>query len=140
MALFLPFLTIDYYILSLSPYLPTHTRLYNTYCGMSAESQNCETNRELLLGNGSANTTFVRQWLSSRHVIAATDTHATTEEPLAATFSVWSVPSLYNEDQLPLGEWRFLRRRLCEMATSLRGPEPGNSGTSTVGRLYQAEQ
>jgi hypothetical protein len=29
---------------------------------------------------------------------------------------------------------------LCEMATSLRGPEPGNSGTSTVGRLYQAEQ
>jgi hypothetical protein len=81
---------------------------------MSAESQNCETNRQLLLGNGSANTTFARQWLSSRHVIAATDTHATIEELLEAMFSVWSVPSLYKEDQLPLREYRFLRRQLDE--------------------------
>jgi hypothetical protein len=43
-----------------------------------------------------------RKWLSSRHVKAATDTHATTEELLEAVFSVRSVLRLYNEGQLPL--------------------------------------
>jgi hypothetical protein len=50
-----------------------------------------------LLGNGSANTPVARQWLS-RHVIAATDMYAILEE----TFSVRSMPRLYNEDELPL--------------------------------------
>jgi hypothetical protein len=40
------------------------------------------------------------QWLSSRHVMAATDTHATMNR--LKLFSVRSVPMLYNEDQLPL--------------------------------------
>jgi hypothetical protein len=52
-----------------------------------------------LLENGSANTSVTRQWLNSRHVIAVTDTHAIVMEE---TFSVRSVPRLYNEDQLPL--------------------------------------
>jgi hypothetical protein len=43
-----------------------------------------------------------RQWLSSRHVKAATDTQAKTKELLEAVFSMRSVPRLYNEDQLPL--------------------------------------
>jgi hypothetical protein len=47
------------------------------YCGMSTESQNCETSRQPLIGNGSANTTVARQWLSSRHMMATTGMHAT---------------------------------------------------------------
>jgi hypothetical protein len=39
---------------------------------MSAESQNFEASRD-----GSANTPVARQWLSSRHVIATTNTQAT---------------------------------------------------------------
>jgi hypothetical protein len=50
--------------------------------------------RQPLLWNGSANTPVARQWLSSRHVIAATDTSVIMEN----TFSVRSVPGLYNED------------------------------------------
>jgi hypothetical protein len=65
---------------------------------MSAEGQNCEASRGPLLGNGSVNMQVARQWLSSRHVIAATDTHAAIEELLEAVFSVPSVPRLYNED------------------------------------------
>jgi hypothetical protein len=53
--------------------------------------------RQSLLGNVSANTR-----LSSRHVLAATDKQATTEELLEAVFTVQSMPRLYNEDQLPL--------------------------------------
>jgi hypothetical protein len=34
--------------------------------------------------------------------MATTDTHETMKELLDAVFSVWSVQSLYNEDQLPL--------------------------------------
>jgi hypothetical protein len=71
-----------------------------------------------------------RQWLSSRHVIAATDTYALMEE----TFSV----------QLPLREsFGTAIRRVggwCEMAASLRGREPGSRGIPTVGRRYQAAQ
>jgi hypothetical protein len=51
---------------------------------------------------GSANTPVCRQWLSSHHVMAATDTHATIQELLEAVFSVRSVLRLYNEDKLPL--------------------------------------
>jgi hypothetical protein len=51
-----------------------------SYCSMSAESQNCESNREPLLGNGSANTPVARRWICDRHVIAATVAHATIEE------------------------------------------------------------
>jgi hypothetical protein len=50
----------------------------------------------------SANTPVARQWLSSRHVMAVTDTHATTEELLEAVFSVRAVTMLYKEDQLLL--------------------------------------
>jgi hypothetical protein len=49
-----------------------------------------------------AETAVARQWLSRRHVMAATDTHVTIEELLEAVFSVRSVPRLYNEDQLLL--------------------------------------
>jgi hypothetical protein len=94
----------------------------------------------LMLVNGSANTPVARQWLSSRHVITATDTHAIME----AVFTVWSVPRLYNEGQLPLRESpeTAVRREggWCEMAASLRGHEPGSRGTSTVGSRYQAAE
>jgi hypothetical protein len=53
-----------------------------------------------LLSNGSTNTPVVRQWLSSRHVISATDTHVTIEL-LKVLCSVRSLSSLHNEDQLP---------------------------------------
>jgi hypothetical protein len=69
---------------------------------MSAESQNCEVSRELLLENGSINTPVVSHWLSSHHVIVAADTYATVEELLEALFSVQSMPGLYNTYQLPL--------------------------------------
>jgi hypothetical protein len=34
-----------------------------------------------------------------KHMSAATNKHATTEELWRAVFSVWSVPRLYNEDK-----------------------------------------
>jgi hypothetical protein len=52
--------------------------------------------------DGSVNTLVARQWLSSCHVMAATYIHARIEELLEAVFSVWSIPRLYNEGQLPL--------------------------------------
>jgi hypothetical protein len=61
---------------------------------MSAESQK----RQPLLEIGSANMPVDRQWLSSRHVIAATDAHAILKD----VFSVLSVPRLCNENQLTL--------------------------------------
>jgi hypothetical protein len=51
--------------------------------------------RQPLLRNGSANTPFAKQWLSIRHVMVATDNHATIEELLEAVFSVRSVLGLY---------------------------------------------
>jgi hypothetical protein len=36
--------------------------------------------------------------------MAATDTYATIEEPLEEVFSVWPMPKLHNEGQLPLKE------------------------------------
>jgi hypothetical protein len=54
--------------------------------------------------------------------MAATDTHATTEL-LEEVFSVWSVPRIYNEEQLQLQEsLETAVRRVggwCEMAASL---------------------
>jgi hypothetical protein len=58
--------------------------------------------RQLLLGNGSTNTSMPRQWLSSCHMKASADTHVTTEEPWEAVFSVQSLTRLYREDELPL--------------------------------------
>jgi hypothetical protein len=69
---------------------------------MFAESQNCETRREPLLGDGYVNAPIARQWLNISQVITATDTHATIEYFLDAMFSVQFVRSLYNEHQLPL--------------------------------------
>jgi hypothetical protein len=57
---------------------------------------------KLLLGNGSADTPVASQWLSRRHVMAAAHMYATMEELLEVVFSVQSLPSLYNEDQLSL--------------------------------------
>jgi hypothetical protein len=49
--------------------------------------------------------------------------HATIEEMLEMLFSVWSMPRLYNEDQLPVEEsLETAVRRVggwCEMAGSL---------------------
>jgi hypothetical protein len=109
---------------------------------MSAESQNCEARRGPLLGNGSVNAPIAKQWLSIRHVIAATDTHTTIEELLEAMISARSVPRLYNEHQLLLRESPETAvgrvRGWCEMAASLRGREPGSREMSTVRRRYQA--
>jgi hypothetical protein len=84
------------------------------------------------------------QWLSSHRLTTATDTHATIEELFEAMFSVRSVPSTYNEDQMPLRKSleTVVRRvgRWCEIAASLQGCEPGSRELSTVGRCYQAEQ
>jgi hypothetical protein len=55
-----------------------------------------------LLGNNSTNTPISRQWLSSRHVAAATNMHATTWRLLKAMFSVWSMLRPYIKDQLPV--------------------------------------
>jgi hypothetical protein len=65
-------------------------------------------------------TAVARQRLSSRHVVAAVDTYATTEELLETVFSVRSVPGLYNEDQLPLSvlESRESRERVCKLTFS----------------------
>jgi hypothetical protein len=52
------------------------------YCGMSAESQNCETSRECRC----------QGTVGNRHVFAATVAHATIKELLEAVFSVWSAP------------------------------------------------
>jgi hypothetical protein len=63
---------------------------------------------------------------------------------LEAVFSVRSVPTLYNEDNLPLRDSpETAVKRIgiwCEMAASMRGHERGSIGTSTVGRCYQAAQ
>jgi hypothetical protein len=87
------------------------------------------------------------QQLSSRHVIAATDT---TDELWESVFSVRSVPRLYNEANCyyeSVGSLKSLEtaiRRLggwCEMVASLRGgPEPGSKGSSIAGKRYQAAQ
>jgi hypothetical protein len=55
--------------------------------------------------------------------MAATDSHATTEELLEAVFCVWSVPRLYNEGQPPLEESLEMTVKRaggwCEMTASL---------------------
>jgi hypothetical protein len=68
---------------------------------MSAESQTCEAVRQPLLVNSFADAPVAGQWPSSCHMMAATDTHTTTEELLEALFSLQSAPRLYNGDQLP---------------------------------------
>jgi hypothetical protein len=90
------------------------------------------------------NHAFDRQWLSSRHVIAAADTHETMEDLLEETFSMRSVSTIYNKDKLPLRDsLETALRRVgcwCEIAAILRGREAGRIGKSIVGRRYQAAQ
>lgn len=95
-----------------------------------------------------AATVVARERLCKRallgHVIAAADTHSTTEELWDEMFSVRSLPRLYNDYQLSVressetavrrvGGWR-------EMADSLQGLEPTIRGTSAVWRGYRAAQ
>jgi hypothetical protein len=91
---------------------------------MSSESQNCEVSGDSRCqGTAPVNTPVARQWPSSHHVIAATDTHAMME----AMFSMRSEPRLYNENRQPLRkspETAVKRGDVwCEMAASLRGRE-----------------
>jgi hypothetical protein len=71
---------------------------------------------QLLLGKCSVNMPVAKKWLSSRNVMAATDTHATIKELLETVFPVRSVPSLYNEHlvSLPVSRESVLRRQLEE--------------------------
>jgi hypothetical protein len=62
-----------------------------------------------LLRNNSVNTPFARQWLCTRHVIAATDTHATTEELLKAMVSVRSLPVVIPRSNCRGLYWGFLQ-------------------------------
>jgi hypothetical protein len=82
-------------------------------CSLPVNGRNGDTPIEAL------QTPVADQWLNSRYVIAATDTHAIIEE----AFSMPSVPGLYNEDQLPLCESpETAVNRLggwCEVAGSL---------------------
>jgi hypothetical protein len=83
--------------------------------------------------------------------------HAGIEEMLETVFSVRSMSRLFKEEksagssitndcadenQLDRTGQSSVRkvRGWFEMAVSLRGREPGNSETSTVGRCYQAAQ
>jgi hypothetical protein len=76
----------------------------------------------------------VRQWLSSDHVMAATDMHAaTTEELLEAVPSVWSVPGLYDEDQLPIP---VSQERVCRQTISW---EAGTWGWGQFGNPQKGE-
>jgi hypothetical protein len=89
---------------------------------------------------GDSTTAFAKEQLCGHVVSPATTEHAVVE----GTLSVLSVTGLYNGDRPSLrdspetavsrvGGW-------CDMAASLRGHEPGNTGTSIVGRCLQAEQ
>jgi hypothetical protein len=63
---------------------------------------------------------------------------------LEAVFCVRSVLRLYNGDRLPLRDTSVtaVTRVIdwCEIAASLGGREPGDRGSSAVGRRYRAEQ
>jgi hypothetical protein len=48
------------------------------------KTRTVEPEKLLLLGNGFANTPVAGKWFSSRHMIAARDSHATIEEVLEA--------------------------------------------------------
>jgi hypothetical protein len=71
-----------------------------------------------LLGNSAAKKPVVRQWLTNRHMTAATDTQAIMEY----VFSVGYVPRLCNEEQLPLLV-RVVFVRIDELSVSYRGVE-----------------
>jgi hypothetical protein len=65
------------------------------------------------------NTPVGRQWFSSRHVTAATDTHGTIEELLKVMFSVRSVPRLLVEEAVSL-EFERVRRSSSENCSQER--------------------
>jgi hypothetical protein len=66
-------------------------------------------------GNDPANKLIARQWLSSHHVMAATDMYMISEELLEAVSSVQSMPRPHNEDQLPLP---VSQERICWQTVS----------------------
>jgi hypothetical protein len=81
------------------------------YCGMSAESQNCEASRDSHCKGMTLQTSITRlqrpkqtpvtrQWLSKCHVTAATLMYATVEELLEGVFSAPLMARPYNGDQL----------------------------------------
>jgi hypothetical protein len=78
--------------------------------------------KQPLLGNGSVDASIPRQWLC-KHIIPEQSLcnghHATMEELLEATFSVWSMPRQYNSDPLAM-------KNSCEMDASQRGRKPLN--------------
>jgi hypothetical protein len=88
-----------------------------------------------LLRNGSANTPVARQWLSGRHVTAATDTNATLEELLEAVFSVRFVRTSCHyessreresaDKQLRVGIWR-VEKPVAEAGDSSETQRKGN--------------
>jgi hypothetical protein len=65
-----------------------------TYCGIFTQSKNCGA-RET--ANGSA-TTFVSRQRLGKHILAATDTHATIEILLEPVFSTRYIQRGYKED------------------------------------------
>jgi hypothetical protein len=58
--------------------------------------------RKSSLGSSSVNMSVAKQWLSSRHMKAVTNTQVIIQELLEEVFSMQPVSRLYNEDQLPL--------------------------------------
>jgi hypothetical protein len=70
----------------------------------------------------SKQTSIARHWLSKRHVTTVTFTYTTIEELLEVMFSVWSMPRLYNEAQLPLRDSLELMVSECSLqAARMRG-------------------
>jgi hypothetical protein len=59
------------------------------YCDMMAESWNGAAKKEAA----------VAMQLRGKHISAATNQHATTEELLEVVSTMWSMPRLYNEEQ-----------------------------------------
>jgi hypothetical protein len=51
--------------------------------------------------DGAIKQAFVVRQQLTKHVSTASNMHAAIEELLEAAFSVWSVPRLYNKEQLP---------------------------------------
>jgi hypothetical protein len=75
-------------------------------------------------------------------VIAAIDTHVTVEDLLEAVFSVLSVPRLYIEDQLPLGDTRVEAGSNTSTVTLrvVGGDEKGSLRSETVKYSHEFQE
>jgi hypothetical protein len=82
---------------------------------------------------------LARQWLSIRHVIAATVTHAIMEVLLEVVFSVRSVQRLYNENHLPLPVERE-RERDCRQTVEIYSCEKCEAGSGGWGEFGNPEK